>query len=54
MGKFKYAGTLIGEFWDFARKNKVYWIVPLIVVFLLVAFLVIASQGSVPFIYTLF
>ena len=54
MGKFKYSGKLIGEFWDFAMHNKVYWIIPLILVFLLVAFLVIASQGSAPFIYTLF
>ena len=54
MGRLKYGGKLIGEFWDFARENKVYWIVPLILVFLFVALLVIASQGSVPFIYTLF
>ena len=54
MGRFRYAGRLLGEFWQFARENKVYWIVPLILVFLLVAILVIAGQGSVPFIYTLF
>jgi len=54
MGKFKYVGSLIGEFWDFARQNKVYWIVPLVLVFLFVALLVIAGQGSLPFIYTLF
>ena len=54
MGKFGYAFTLLKEFFRFAKSHKVYWIVPLILVFLFVALLVIASQGSVPFIYTLF
>lgn len=54
MGKLKHTGRLLGEFWAFARENKAYWIVPLILVFLLVALLVIAGSGSVPYLYTLF
>ena len=54
MGKLKHTGGLLGEFWGFAMQNKVYWIIPLILVFLFVAFVVIAGQGSMPFIYALF
>jgi hypothetical protein len=54
MGRLRYATRLIREFWDFALHHKAYWIVPLVLVFLLVALLVIAGQGSLPWIYTLF
>lgn len=54
MGKLKHSGGLIGEFWKFAMENKVYWIVPLILVLLFVAVVVIAGSGATPFIYTLF
>jgi hypothetical protein len=49
-----YAGKLLKEFFLFARQNKVYWIVPLILVLALLALLIIAGQSSAPFIYTLF
>ncbi|MBN2492081.1 MAG: hypothetical protein JXQ29_14635 [Planctomycetes bacterium] len=54
MGRLRYAVRLLGEFWQFARDNKAYWIVPLILVLLVVALLVVAGQGSLPWIYTLF
>ena len=38
----------------FARQNKVYWIVPLALVLLLAALVILGSQSSAPFIYTLF
>ena len=38
----------------FAKQNKIYWIVPLVVVLLLAGLLVVTSQGAAPFIYTLF
>jgi hypothetical protein len=54
MGRFSYAGSLLREVWQFARQNKVYWIVPLVLVLALVCFLVITGQATAPFIYTLF
>ncbi len=54
MGKLAHTGKLIGEFARFARQNKVYWIVPLVIVLLLAGLLVVVSQGASPFVYTLF
>jgi hypothetical protein len=54
MGRIAYFGSLLREFWDFARHNKVYWIVPLVLVLGLVILLVVTSQATAPFIYTLF
>ena len=38
----------------FARQNTVYWIIPLVVTLLLAVLVVLGSQSSAPFIYTLF
>ena len=54
MGRFGYAGTLLRDVVAFARQNKVYWIVPLLLVIALVCVLVFTSQATAPFIYTLF
>ena len=54
MRKLAYAGRLFREFLLFARQNKMYWIIPLIVVLGLMAFLIFVSQALAPFIYTLF
>ena len=54
MARLSYAGKLFREFIDFARENKVYWIVPLVLVLLLAALVVIGAQSSAPFVYTLF
>lgn len=54
MGKLGYSRKLLGELTDFARQNKVYWIVPLVLVLLLAGLIVVAGQGMTPFIYTLF
>ncbi len=54
MSKLRYSGKLLGEFVDFAKQNKVYWIVPLVLVLVLGGILVFASQSAAPFIYTLF
>lgn len=54
MGKFGYIGKLIKELFDFAMKEKVYWIAPLVIVLLVLSFVIVASQSSAPFIYTLF
>jgi hypothetical protein len=48
-------GGLLGEFWDFLRHNKKYWLLPILVVLLLVGLLVFLSgTAAAPFIYTLF
>jgi hypothetical protein len=54
MSKVTYARKLLAEFFLFARENKVYWIVPLVLVLLLAALVIFGSQTSAPFIYTLF
>ena len=49
------APGLVGEFWDFLRYNKKWWLTPVIVVLLAMGALIIFSSGAAaPFIYTLF
>jgi hypothetical protein len=46
---------IASEFLVFLREHKAYWLAPILVVMLLLAFLVIAGGTSAaPFIYTLF
>jgi len=54
MSKLSYAGRLLKEFVLFARQNKVYWIIPLVLILALLIFLIVAGQSTAPFIYTLF
>lgn len=54
MRRFRYIGSIFGEILQFARQNKVYWIVPFVLILALVILLVVTSQGAAPFIYTLF
>lgn len=54
MRMFKYLGRMLGEFWGFAMHHKAWWILPIVVVLLLFAFLIFAGQSTAPFIYTLF
>ena len=54
MRKARYIGTFLGEIVQFAKQNKVYWIVPLVLILGLVILLVVTSQATAPFIYTLF
>ena len=53
VGRLRYAGTLFGHVLRFAAENKVYWIVPLLLVLGLLAAVIFAGQASAPFIYTL-
>ena len=47
--------SLIGEFFQFVKENKAYWIAPIIIVLMLVGVLIIlGSSKAAPFIYTLF
>ncbi|WP_437806003.1 DUF5989 family protein [Sorangium sp. So ce1078] len=54
MGKIRYATRLAGDIVAFAKHRKAYWIVPLVAVLALAAFVVVASQTAAPFVYTLF
>ena len=47
--------TLAGEYWDFLKHNKKWWLLPiLVVVFGMGALVLLSGSGAAPFIYTLF
>jgi len=47
--------NLLGDFWDFLRTNKKWWLLPILVVLLLFGLLILLSgTAAAPFIYTLF
>ncbi|MBM4344231.1 MAG: hypothetical protein FJ100_12755 [Deltaproteobacteria bacterium] len=54
MGKLTHSTKLARELWAFAKANKAWWILPLMILLSLAAVLVVAGQGTAPFIYTLF
>ncbi len=54
MSRFTYSFKLLRDFGRFARENKAWWIVPLVLVLLLLVVLVVAGQSATPFVYTLF
>ncbi len=46
---------LVGEFWEFLKHNKKWWLLPIVLVLLLLGVLVLLSgSAAAPFIYTLF
>ena len=47
---------VLGEFVEFVRQEKKYWLLPIVIVFVLFGLLIVFSQSSAvaPFIYTLF
>ncbi len=44
------------QIFKFLKTRKKYWLLPIIIIFVLIGFLLVISEGSViaPFIYTLF
>ncbi|AKM79507.1 MAG: hypothetical protein UX85_C0005G0060 [Candidatus Beckwithbacteria bacterium GW2011_GWB1_47_15] len=54
--KGKQRGSIIGELFAFLWQAKLWWLAPMLVVFLLFGLLIIFTEGSAfaPFIYTLF
>ena len=48
--------SILGEFWDFLKTRKKWWLTPIVVMLVLLGILIVFSQGSAlaPFIYTLF
>jgi Family of unknown function (DUF5989) len=44
---------LLGEFWEFLRHNKKWWLLPILITLLILGLLVVLSgTGAAPFIYT--
>ena len=54
MSFFRHLSGLLRDLFGFARKNKVWWIVPLVVLLLLVGLLIVGVSTISPFIYSLF
>lgn len=54
MPKISYGVKLIREFAGFARENKAYWIIPLVLFLGLMALVVVAGESAAPLLYTLF
>lgn len=52
MGKLR----IVGEFWEFLKVRKKYWLAPIVIVLVLLSVIIVAAQGSAlaPFIYALF
>ena len=54
MRMIKYLGRLLGEFFEFAWKNKAWWLVPVVLMLLLLTVFIVAGTGVAPFIYQFF
>ena len=48
--------AIIGEFWEFLKVRKKWWLAPIVLMLLLLGALIVLTEGSAiaPFIYTLF
>ncbi len=48
-------GSIAGEFVQFLKHNKKWWLIPVVIVLLFIGVLVIlSSTAAAPFVYTLF
>ncbi len=54
MSKLRYSRRLFGEFVGFARENRTYWIVPLVIILGMAAAAIVGSGAATPLIYALF
>ncbi len=48
--------SLIGEFWEFLKVRKRYWLLPIVIMLSLLGMVIVLTEGSAvaPFIYALF
>jgi len=48
--------SLIGEFWEFVKMRKRYWLFPMLILLSLLGMVILFAEGSAvaPFIYALF
>ena len=54
MRTLRHVARLLRELVELARKNKAWWIVPLVITVLLTGILILAAQAGSPLVYTLF
>lgn len=54
MRRLKHLFGFFGELWAFARANKAWWIIPIVVLLLVVSVLLVGVSTISPFIYSLF
>lgn len=54
MHRIRYIGKFFGELFDFAKQNKAWWLIPMVLILLVIGTLVFTGQAVAPFIYTLF
>jgi hypothetical protein len=54
MRLFRHLGKLLADLFTFARQNKIWWMVPLVLLLLVVGALVVGVSTISPFIYSLF
>ncbi len=53
MHRLRYALTLLRHFIRFAAENKIYWMVPVVLVLALLGLVIFSGQAATPFIYSL-
>ena len=48
--------NFLKEYWEYTKKRKKFWILPIVILLIIMGFLMIVTEGSVvaPFIYTIF
>ena len=48
--------SLIGEFWQFLRHRKKFWLLPIVIMLVLLGLVIVLTANSAlaPFIYTVF
>lgn len=54
MSFFRHLGRLLSDVVGFARQNKAWWMVPLVVLLLVIGGLIVGVSTISPFIYSLF
>lgn len=50
----RHLGRLMAEFGLFAWQNKAWWIIPIVLVFLVLGFLVFSVESVAPWLYSFF
>jgi hypothetical protein len=54
MSRLRHFFRLFADLLSFARQNKIWWIVPLVLLLLVVGVLIVGVSTISPFIYSLF
>jgi hypothetical protein len=54
VGKLAYSGRLFRQLVGYAMDKKAYWIIPLMILFALLSFVVMSSHTVVPALYAIF